>query len=404
MNSEHVDVLVIGGGLVGLATAMHVQQQHRKLKVCVVEKESALAMHQSGRNSGVAHAGIYYEPGSLKARLCVDGKSALRKFCEEHEIAFENCGKVIVATNDREVERLDFLLERGQANKVPGLRLISQQELQELEPAVTGRKALYSPESAIVDYKQVAEAYAREFENAGGTVVRNAAFLSAGEFNGRRHVTTSAGSFDASLIINCAGLFADVVAKQMGTDPDLRIIPFRGDFFDLVPARRGLVRALIYPVPDPALPFLGVHLTPTVDGAVRAGPNAILATCREGYLARDFSLSDVADVFGYAGFWKFAARYVRPGIEEINRSLRKRVFVASVQKLVPDIASEDLVRSKSGVRAQAIDRHGRMVDDFRIEESPGAIHVLNAPSPAATSSLMIGKFVAVKADQHISAG
>jgi L-2-hydroxyglutarate oxidase len=401
--AKQCDVLIIGDGLVGLATALHLQTTQPRLRCCLIDKSDRVATHQSGRNSGVVHAGIYYEPGSLKARLCVDGKSALKDYCGLNEIPYQACGKVIVASNNEEVDRLDSLLARGLKNKVPGLRLISQQELQEIEPGVFGLAALYSPETAIVDYIKVAESYARDFVAAGGMVYLESEFQSASEYRGSRRVLTSGHEFEAGLVVNCAGLHADVVAKKMGASPDLRIVPFRGDFFDLVPESAGLVKALIYPVPDPALPFLGVHLTPTVQGAVRAGPNAILATQREGYSGRDFSFSDVADTLSYAGFWRFSARYMRPGLSELNRSLRKSVFVKSIQKLVPDIQADDLMPSRSGVRAQAVDREGRMVDDFRIDESPGAIHVLNAPSPAATSSMMIGKFVASKVELRINA-
>lgn len=404
MSIRKCDVLVIGGGLVGLATALHLQNSQPHLVICLIEKEARLAAHQSGRNSGVAHAGIYYEPGSLKARLCVDGKIALRDYCEKNAIPYQARGKVIVAASEDEVDRLDVLFQRGCDNGVPGLKLVTESELRDIEPYIVGRKAIYSPESAIVDYVQVAQSFASDFEANGGLVFLNASFESAVEAGGRRHVKTSTEEFDTGLIINCSGLHADVVARQMGCDPQLRIIPFRGDFFDLVPGAAHMVNGLVYPVPDPVLPFLGVHLTPTVSGAVRAGPNAILATKREGYMGSDFSAADLSDTLTYGGFWRFAGRYIRPGITEINRSLRKRVFVRSVQKLLPDVRSEDLVRSKSGVRAQAIDPQGRMVDDFRIEESASAIHVLNAPSPAATSSIMIGKFVAAKAETRINAG
>lgn len=400
---SQTDLLIIGGGLVGLATARYLIKSQPRLKIVVIDKASQLAAHQSGRNSGVVHAGIYYEPGSLKARLCVSGHQALLRYCYEMNIPHAACGKVIVASNDGDAERLDFLFERGVRNQVPGLKLLNQSQLREIEPHVAGVKALLSPVSAIVDYPAVANAFAREFVEHGGEIVLNTEFISAQDFNGSRLVQTSQRELDAKLIINCAGLHADSVARDMGIDPGLRIIPFRGDFFDLSARAAQLVKKLIYPVPNPELPFLGVHLTPTITGVVKAGPNAILATKREGYSIRDFSLRDVMDTFSYAGFWRFTARYTKPGLAEINRTLRKRVFTKSVQQLVPEITSEDLIPGKSGVRAQAIDRQGRMVDDFRIEESPGAIHVLNAPSPAATSSIMIGKFVGEKAQIRIDA-
>jgi L-2-hydroxyglutarate oxidase LhgO len=397
------DVLIIGGGLVGLATAMHLQELRPGLSIKLIEKESHVAAHQSGRNSGVAHAGIYYEPGSLKARFCVEGKAILKEYCEKNAIAYRACGKFIVASNEQEAARLDHLLKRGQENGVAGLRLVSKAELRDIEPNVSGLKALYSPESAIVDFGAVAVSYAKDFVAGGGALFLETEFQAAGDYAGTRHVATSKDEYSARLIINCAGLFADVIARDMGTDPGIRIIPFRGDFFDLTPQAAGLVKTLIYPVPDPALPFLGVHITPTVDGRVKAGPNAILATKREGYRATDFSVRDVADALTFGGFWRFSARYARPGVAELNRSLRKVVFVRSVQKLLPALRSQDLTRSRSGVRAQALDRHGRMVDDFRIEESPGAIHVLNAPSPAATSSPIIGKYIASRASLRINA-
>lgn len=403
MTTERCDVLIIGGGLVGLATAMHLQKLQPHLSIHVVEKETRLASQQSGRSSGVAHAGIYYKPGSMKARFCTAGKDALRQYCEERGIPYIACGKVIVASDADEAARLELLLERGEENGVPELRILSSRELRQIEPNVRGVAALYSPQSAIVDYARVAESYGADFSAAGGTVHLDTAFESAGDFSGRLEVRTSKVDFDARLVVNCAGLQADLIARKMNTDPGLRIIPFRGDFFDLVPAAAGLVKALVYPVPDPALPFLGVHLTPTTNGAVRAGPNAILATKREGYLPSDFSFRDVIDTLSYPGFWMFSGRYLRPGIAEINRSLRKSVFVAAVQKLLPGIEANDLVPSPSGVRAQAIDADGHMVEDFRIEESDGVIHVLNAPSPAATSSWMIGKHIAGKAELRINA-
>jgi len=374
-----------------------------RARITLIEKDSEVASQQSGHNSGVLHAGIYYEPGSLKARFCVEGNRALAEFCERFEIPVIRCGKVIVANSDQEIDRLERLSTRGTENGVPDLRVLSREELVEIEPHVEGKKALYAPHSAIVDYRKVAEMYAAVFQNAGGTVRLETELDSVTSAKGRHHVVSNAGEFDAKLIINCAGLHSDIVARKMNVDPRLRIIPFRGEFFQLTEARRSLVRALIYPVPDPSLPFLDVHFTPRVDGSVDAGPNAVLATKREGYRRSDFSWSDFAATISYPGFWLLAAKNLGPGISEINRSLRKRVFTRSLQRLVPEIQAEDLVPGHAGVRAQAVDGRGNLIDDFRIEESPGAIHVLNAPSPAATSSLMIGKHIANTADLRINA-
>ncbi len=397
------DVLVIGGGLVGLATAMHLQQMQPHLSISLCEKDDHLAAQQSGHNSGVLHAGIYYQPGSLKARLCVEGKQALVAFCERHAIPVIRCGKVIVANTGQESDQLERLHDRGTDNGVPDLRILSQRELREVEPHVRGLKALHSPHSAIVDYRLVATAYAKDFQAAGGQVHLQSEVLSAGPRNGRWHVVTPDREFDAGFVINCAGLQSDLVARKMGTEPGLRIIPFRGEFLELNPARQFLVKGLIYPVPNPDLPFLGVHITPMVSGSIEVGPNAILATRREGYRWRDFSLKEFAGTLSYKGFWRLVARNLAPGVAEINRALRKSVFVENARQLVPEIAEEDLSPLRAGVRAMAVDGSGNLIDDFRVEESPGAIHVLNAPSPAATSSLMIGKYIAGKAELRINA-
>ncbi len=403
MNDLTADVLIVGGGLVGLSTAMHLQQMRPRATVALIEKDGVVASQQSGHNSGVLHAGIYYEPGSLKARFCVEGNRALAEFCDRFEIPVIRCGKVIVANSEQEIARLEKLTARGTENGVPDLRILSGEELAEIEPHVKGSKALYAPHSAIVDYKKVAEMYAAVFQNSGGIMRLNTKLISVTSTEGRHHVVSDTGEIDTKLIINCAGLHSDIIARKMGTDPGLRIIPFRGEYFQLIESRRHLVNGLIYPVPDPSLPFLDVHLTPTVDGAVDAGPNAVLATKREGYLRRDFSWSEFGATISYPGFWFLAARNLGAGISEINRSLRKSVFTRSLQRLMPEIQTEDLVPGHAGVRAQAVDSRGNLVDDFRIEETPGAIHVLNAPSPAATSSLMIGKHVANKADLRINA-
>jgi len=403
MTSLAADVVVVGGGLIGLSTAMHLQQLQPRARIVLIEKDSEYAAQQSGRNSGVLHAGIYYEPGSLKAKFCVEGHRALSEFCSRFDIPIVRCGKVIVANTEQELERLERLNERGRENGVPDLRVIDHEELAEIEPHVKGASALYAPHSAIVDYKKVAATYAAIFQNAGGEVQLNSELMTVSAENGRHRVQTSTGDIDAKLVINCAGLHSDVVAKKMGVKPDLRIIPFRGEYFEFIESKRSLVKGLIYPAPNPSLPFLGVHFTLRVDGSVDAGPNAILATKREGYDRRDFSWADVASTLSFPGFWLLAAKNLGPGISEINRSLRKSAFVDSLRGLIPEIEEQDLIPRKSGVRAMAVDRSGNLVDDFRVEESPGSIHVLNAPSPAATSSLMIGKYVANMADVRINA-
>ena len=403
MTTINTEVLIIGGGLVGLSTAMHIKNMRPRSTVTVIEKGSKISDQQSGHNSGVLHAGIYYEPGSLKARFCVEGNQLLAALCQKFELPLVRCGKVIVATNDGEVDRLERLLDRGTENGVPGLRLISSSELREIEPNVDGIKALYAPNSAIVDYRKIAAVYTAIFEKAGGQLLLDTEFVASYDDGGIQRVMTSTVDVDAKLVINCAGLQADIVATRMGTRPEVQIIPFRGEYYLLREESRKLVNGLVYPVPDPALPFLDVHLTPRVNGEVEAGPNAVLATKREGYSRKDFSWKDFSETLSYPGFWRLAAKNFRAGASEINRSLRKGVFVKSLQKLVPDITADDLVPGGAGVRAQAVDRQGRLVDDFYMEESPGAIHVLNAPSPAATSSFMIGKHIANKADLRINA-
>lgn len=400
--TTETEILIVGGGLVGMATAMHLQKMRPRASISVVEKGSMIADQQSGNNSNVLHAGIYYEPGSLKAKLCVQGNQVLAGLCQKFNLPLIRCGKVIVANTDEEVERLDWLHERGTENGVPGLRLISAHELSEIEPNVEGAKALYAPNSAVVDFRKIAAAYTAIFENSGGQLHLNSEFLSGTNVEGRWRIETSGQDFRARLVINCAGLHADLVARSMGSRPDIQVVPFRGEYFRLKDESRW-VNGLVYPVPNPKLPFLGVHLTPQVNGDVQAGPNAILATMREGYHRRDFSAREFGEVLSYPGFWRLVGRNIRPGLSEIYRTLSKRAFVKSLQHLVPEISADDLVPGGAGVRAMAVDRHGNMVDDFYFEEAPGAIHVLNAPSPAATSSFMIGKHIAHKADLRLSA-
>ena len=380
---------------------MHLQKMDSNLSIVVLEKDSTICGQQSGHNSNVLHAGIYYEPGSMKAKFCVDGNRELAALCGEFGLPIVRCGKVIVANTNQEIQRLENLLSRGTSNGVPGLRILTKTELKEVEPNVRGEKALYAPHSAVVDYRKIADVYAEIFEGGGGQLLLNTEFLSASAADDGQKVATSEGFLTAKLVINCGGLQSDLIAQKMGSKPNIQIIPFRGEYYVFRPESRNLVNGLVYPVPDPSLPFLDVHLTPQVDGSVEAGPNAVLATMREGYAWKDFSARDFWQTLSYPGFWNLARKNLRAGVSEINRSLRKRIFVESLQKLVPVITADDLERGGAGVRAMAVDRRGNLVDDFYIEEEPGAIHVLNAPSPAATSSYMIGKHLAHKADANL---
>jgi L-2-hydroxyglutarate oxidase len=389
------DVAIVGGGLVGLGTGMALAG--RGLKVAVLEAEDRVAAHQSGHNSGVIHSGLYYKPGSLKARLCVEGARALYVFCEEEKIAHQRCGKLVVATKPDELPRLDELERRGTANGLIGVRRLGPQEIRSFEPHAAGIAALHVPETGIADYPAVARAMARRIEARGGRVATGARVLGVRRDGDGLAVETARGAFAAGFLVNCAGLQADRVARLCGADPALSILPFRGEYYELTPERRGLVRGLIYPVPDPRFPFLGVHLTLMVNGGVEAGPNAVLALKREGYRWRDVSLRDAAGIAAWPGFWHLAARFWRTGAYEVRRSLLKSVFVRDLQRLVPELRAEDLHRAGSGVRAQALDSKGRLVDDFHILRGELAIHVLNAPSPAATASIRIGEEIAAMA-------
>jgi L-2-hydroxyglutarate oxidase len=389
------DVAVVGGGLIGLATAMALAGQGRQ--VTVLEAEERLAVHQSGHNSGVIHSGIYYKPGSLKATLCAAGARALYRLCAEEGIAHERCGKLIVATRPDELPRLDELERRGAANGLAGVRRLGPEEIREVEPHAVGIAALHVPETGIADYPAVARAYARRIEAAGGRVATGVRLTGVRRDGPGLIAETSRGALACALLVNCAGLQSDRVARLCGAAPDVRIFPFRGEYYDLVPERRSLVRGLIYPVPDPRFPFLGVHLTRRVDGSIEAGPNAVLALKREGYRWRDISLRDAAAIAAWPGFWHLAARYGGIGVYEVRRSLSKGLFVRDLQRLVPAIAAADVHRAGSGVRAQALDARGGLIDDFRIVRSERAIHVLNAPSPGATASMPIGERIAAMA-------
>ncbi len=392
------DVVVVGGGIIGLATARTLLQRHPGLRLLLLEKESRLASHQTGRNSGVIHSGIYYRPGSLKASLCVRGGRLLTEFCDARRIPYRRCGKVIVAVSAEEAPRLDTLFERGRANGVPGVARLDAQQLRAVEPNVQGVAAIHLPQVAIVDYTVVAGALADEIRQSGGAILTGAAVRAARRASGGWALSTRDGTHQASCLVNCGGLHADRVARMAGDRCGVQLIPFRGEYYDVVPSRASLVNGLVYPVPDPALPFLGVHFTKTLSGGTHAGPNAVLAWKREGYRRRDISLRDCLEMCAAPGFWRMARRHWRAGLDELSRSCSPRAFLRAAQRLVPSLQLSDLVPSRSGVRAQAVDPEGALVDDFVLRESEGALHVYNAPSPAATACLAIAETVAERVD------
>jgi L-2-hydroxyglutarate oxidase LhgO len=388
------DIAIVGGGIIGLATALALSEQAPGLRLAVLEKEARLAAHQSSHNSGVIHAGIYYTPGSYKACLCVEGVKLMLTFCDMYGIQYERCGKVIVATSPEELPRLAQLYKRGVANGVVGLERIGPERIREIEPHANALAAIYSPATGIVDFGKVSMTMASVLRGRGAAILTGARVGRIVSVNGGVVLETASGTVRARALINCAGLYADRVARLMGVRTDVRIIPFRGEYYNLVPDRRHLVRGLIYPAPDPAFPFLGVHFTRTIHGGVEAGPNAVLAFAREGYTYRHIRLGEVAGMVAYPGLWRMAARYWRMGLYELYRSLSRSAFVRALQRLVPEISPADLEPGGAGVRAQAVEKDGALVDDFRIVETPKAIHVLNAPSPAATASLAIGRHIA----------
>ncbi len=391
------DFTIIGSGIVGAATALSIQKLS-KYSVAVIEAENSVAYHQTGNNSGVIHSGLYYKPGSLKAKNCVDGREMMYHFCEEHNIPFEKCGKIVLATSKEELPALDELERRGIANGLTGLRRLNEEEIKEYEPHAKGIAGIFVAETGIVDYIKVTETYAKIISENGGVLKLNSKFRSLKKDRNDLVLETVNGEeIRTKFLINCGGLQSDRIAKICGIDPNLQIIPFRGEYYKLKKEKEYLVKNLIYPVPDPRFPFLGVHFTKMISGGIEAGPNAVLAFKREGYTNKDFSFGDVAGMISYPGFWKMAKQYYKMGFTEFRRSFSKRLFVESLQKLVPEIEFDDVYAEGAGVRAQALESNGKLVDDFRIIEAERMIHVLNAPSPAATASLSIGNIIANKA-------
>jgi (S)-2-hydroxyglutarate dehydrogenase len=387
------DVIIVGAGVVGLGVGLELTRRFPSRRVLVLEKETRVATHQSGHNSGVIHSGVYYKPGSLKARLCVAGAAAMVNFCREHSIPYNVCGKVIVATEQEEIPRLHELRKRGEANGLNGLRLIGPEQLREIEPHASGVRALVVPSTGITDYALVSGKYAELISANGGTILTSAAATSIRRSSSEIVVETPRGAFSANSLINCAGLYSDRISRMAGDEPGIMIVPFRGEYYDLLPERASLVRALIYPVPDPRFPFLGVHFTRRISGRVDAGPNAVLSLAREGYRHSDINLRDLASCLGFPGFWRMASRHWRNALGEWHRSLSKPAFVHALQRLVPKVQDNDLVPGGSGVRAQALKPDGALVDDFQFVPSPRMLHVINVPSPAATASLSIGKAI-----------
>ncbi|PYV54258.1 MAG: L-2-hydroxyglutarate oxidase [Acidobacteria bacterium] len=394
MSDRSFDVIVIGGGIVGLSTAVQLLGLRPDIRLLVLEKEDAVAKHQSGHNSGVIHSGVYYKPGSLKAKMCVEGAAAMVEFCREHNLPLQICGKVIVATTDEEMPRLQVLFERGQSNGVPGLRLLTCEQVREIEPHCASLRGLHVPGTGITDYAEVCRKYAAIIQARGGSVLTSSGVINIAQRSAELALETKRGEFLTRYAVNCAGLQSDRISRMAGRRPDVKIVPFRGEYYDLIPERENLVKGLIYPVPDPQFPFLGVHLTRRARGGVDAGPNAVLALKREGYGRMDFSLRDFTDTLAFPGFWRMAGRYWRQGTDEFRRSFSKQLFVNALQRLVPELTANDLVADGSGVRAQALRPDGYLVDDFQFVQTQHMLHVWNVPSPAATASIPIGRTLA----------
>ncbi|MEM1218290.1 MAG: L-2-hydroxyglutarate oxidase [Bacteroidota bacterium] len=390
------DVTIIGAGIVGLSTAYHLAQQNPSLTICVVDKETSIAAHQTGHNSGVIHSGIYYTPGGSKAINCKKGYRMLLDFCDEHNVRYELCGKVIVATQEEERPLLENIFQRGIQNGLEGIRKISGDEVREIEPYVNAVEGIWVPQSGIISYKEVSAKYAEIFAQKGGTLKLGQGVQNLTKTDGGVRVETSLESWQSTWVVGCAGLYADRISKMVGEDPGMKIVPFRGEYYELIPEKQYLVKNLIYPVPNPNFPFLGVHYTRMINGGIEAGPNAVLAFQREGYSRWDINFSELSETLAYSGFRKVATKFWKTGLGELQRSYSKRAFVKALQHLIPEVGYDDLIRGNAGVRAQAIDPQGGLVDDFLILDHGPLINVCNAPSPAATSSLAIGENVASK--------
>ena len=392
----HYDLIIIGGGIVGLATALRILEQTPKLKLMILEKESSIGQHQTSHNSGVIHSGIYYKPGSLKATNCISGYHQLIEFCDKHGIKYDICGKIVVATDDFQLPQLDELRRRGEANGLKDIKVLGKEEIREYEPYANGIKALYVPQTGIIDYADVIKKYSELVLSFGGEIRCREKVMKLHTSLDEIAVETTKNTYTASFVVSCAGLMSDRVATMTQEKLPLRIIPFRGEYYKLKKEKEYLVKNLIYPVPDPAFPFLGVHFTRMVKGGIEAGPNAVLAFKREGYKKSDFSFRDSYETFTWPGFHTIAKKYWRTGLGEFHRSFSKTAFVTALQKLLPEITIDDIEVGGSGVRAQACERDGGLVDDFLFVEEKRVLHICNAPSPAATSSLAIGKYVADK--------
>jgi L-2-hydroxyglutarate oxidase LhgO len=391
MNDRDCDVAIIGAGIVGLAVGLQLIRRHPDIKIVVLDKESEVAWHQTGHNSGVMHSGLYYKPGSLKARLCTEGRAAMIQFCIEHSIPHDICGKIIIATEEREIPGLNELLRRGRSNGVVGLRELDAEHIREIEPYTTGIRGIHVPTTGITDFKMVSAKYANLIDQAGGEVLTGYGVNRIVRDDDAIVLETASGKVRARFVVNCAGLQSDLIARMAGASLGLRIVPFRGEYYELVPSKHYLIKALVYPVADPRFPFLGVHFTRRIHGGVEAGPNAVLSFKREGYRRTSFNLADSFSTVSFPGFWKMVAHNWKSGVGEMYRSWNKQAFTRALQKLLPTLTEHDIQAAGSGVRAQALDRTGKLLDDFHFVFQDHILHVCNVPSPAATASLVIGR-------------